>query len=113
MEKNWLNEPDHLFCLLHRIDRRQNMARFYLVMTGPSLVDEWSVIRFWGRIGGQQRPFVTACVSAEEAQTLAWRLVRRRLQRGYRIVEGNMAVEPVTAPLREDEVCQNISASPQ
>lgn len=90
------DEPAHAndhFCLLHRIEPEKNIARFYLVKTGPSLLDSWSVIRFWGRIGGHQRHFVTACSSAQAATILAQRLVQRRLRRGYRIVQGNLLVD--------------------
>ena len=72
--------------LLHRVDPGKNAARFYLVMVGPSLLDPHAVLRTWGRIGGCQRSMVSPCASAEEAQALAVRLVRRRVRRGYRIV---------------------------
>jgi predicted DNA-binding WGR domain protein len=72
--------------LLHRVDREKNEQRFYLVSVGPSLLDAYSVLRMWGRIGGHQRSKVSPCASAEEAQPLADRLVRRRIRRGYWIV---------------------------
>ncbi len=68
--------------LLHRVNREKNEWRFYLVEVGPSLLDSYSVMRVWGRIGGHQRSMVSPCASAEEAQTLADRLVRRRVKRG-------------------------------
>jgi predicted DNA-binding WGR domain protein len=69
--------------LLHRINSEKNEARFYLVEVGPSLVDPYAVIRLWGRIGGHQRGMVTPCTSEAEAETLAGRLVRRKIKRGY------------------------------
>jgi len=72
--------------LMHRINVQKNEARFYLVMIGPSLLDAYAVLRMWGRIGGHQRSMVSPCASAEEAQALADRLVRRRMGRGYSIV---------------------------
>ncbi len=72
--------------LLHRINVQKNEARFYLVSVGPSLLDSHAVMRTWGRIGGHQRSMVSPCASAEEAQTLADRLVRRRVRRGYWVV---------------------------
>ena len=69
--------------LLHRINVQKNEARFYLVSVGPSLLDAYAVMRTWGRIGGHQRSMVSPCASAEEAETLADRLVRRRIKRGY------------------------------
>ena len=72
--------------LLHRINVQKNEARFYLVSVGPSLLDAYAVMRVWGRIGGHQRSMVSPCASMEEAQTLADRLVRRRIKRGYWVV---------------------------
>ncbi len=72
--------------LLHRVNLEKNASRFYLVEVGPSLLDPYSVKRVWGRMGGHQRSMVSPCASAEEAQALADRLVRRRIGRGYSIV---------------------------
>jgi predicted DNA-binding WGR domain protein len=75
-----------MLTLLHRINQEKNEARFYLVMTGPALFDEIAVIRFWGRIGGHQRHLITPCTTAEDAHSLAERLVTKKLKRGYLIV---------------------------
>jgi predicted DNA-binding WGR domain protein len=75
-----------MLTLLHRINWEKNEARYYLVMTGPSLFHEIAVIRFWGRIGGFQRHLITPCGSVEDAQNLADRLVAKKLKRGYLIV---------------------------
>lgn len=74
--------------LLHRIDPAGNEARFYLVVTSPSLFDPYAVIRVWGRIGGHQRGMITPCVSAEEAERLAGQLIQRKVKRGYIPVKG-------------------------
>lgn len=76
------------FTLLHRINPAENERRFYFVCTGPSLFHPIAVIRSWGRIGGYTRSMITACASGEEAEKLATRLVKKRLKRGYTIVEG-------------------------
>lgn len=73
--------------LLHRINPEKNEARFYLVEAGSSLLDPYVVWRLWGRIGGHQRGMITPCTSAEAAETLAERLVRRKMRRGYVRVE--------------------------
>lgn len=75
------------FTLLHRINPERNEKRFYAVMVGPSLLDPYAVIRFWGRIGGWQRVLIRAVPSPEEAEKLAARLIDRRLKSGYQIVE--------------------------
>jgi predicted DNA-binding WGR domain protein len=79
--------------LFHKINPEKNERRFYYLEVGSSLVDEHAVLRVWGRIGGQQRSLATPCASAEAAQTLARRLVRRRLQRGYRVVAPHTTLE--------------------
>jgi predicted DNA-binding WGR domain protein len=74
------------WALFHRVNLEKNEQRYYYLEVGPSLLDEHAVLRVWGRIGGHQRGMVTPCASDEEAQTLAWRLVRVRLRHGYRVV---------------------------
>ncbi|MEW5956542.1 MAG: WGR domain-containing protein [Chloroflexota bacterium] len=76
--------------LLHRINPLCNEARFYYVLVGPALLDRYAVVRVWGRIGGQQRIMVTPCQTDDEARTLANRLIRRRLKRGYTLVGDKM-----------------------
>jgi predicted DNA-binding WGR domain protein len=86
-----LADPDPpVFCLFHRLDPARNIARFYLITTGPVLLDAYAVTRFWGRIGGHQRHLVSPCGSAGEALSLASRLAQRRLKRGYRLVQGEL-----------------------
>lgn len=86
--------------LLHRIDPEKNVARFYLVLAGPALFDRYAITRFWGRIGGPQRQRVTPCGSLAEAEQLAWRLIQRKLRRGYWLVQGDLpSLAPAT--LRE------------
>ncbi len=86
-----MEEPDPpVFCLFHRLDRASNVARFYLITTGPAMFEAYAVTRFWGRLGGQQRSMISPCGSAGEARCLASRLARRRLKRGYRLVQGEL-----------------------
>ena len=86
-----LADPDPpVFCLFHRLDPARNIARFYLITTGPALLDAYAMTRFWGRIGGHQRHLVSPCGSAGEALNLASRLAQRRLKRGYRLVQGEL-----------------------
>lgn len=76
-----------MFTLLRRVNPEKNEARFYLVQTGPGLLDEHVVTRFWGRIGGSQRHLITPCETADEAEALAEKLVRAKVKRGYEITE--------------------------
>jgi predicted DNA-binding WGR domain protein len=86
--------------LLHRINPEQNERRYYLVFTGPALLEKHAVTRFWGRIGGQQRGMVTPCDSAAVAEELARRLVGKRVKRGYKLIE---ATYTCSAPGAEPE----------
>jgi len=78
---------DRALVLLHRINPDKNEARFYVVQSGPSLLDEHAVLRMWGRIGGYQRSQVIPCASQQEADQLVAQLVKRRLRHGYRITQ--------------------------
>ncbi len=71
-------------------------------MVGPSLFDPHAVVRVWGRLGGYQRAMITPCQNAAEARTLAARLIRRRLKRGYQLVQGELP-ENVTQVTQPDE----------
>lgn len=75
-----------MFILLHRINPARNEARFYLLATGPTLLDEHAVIRSWGRIGGHQRWLISPCASHAEADRLASRLLKQKLKHGYKII---------------------------
>jgi predicted DNA-binding WGR domain protein len=79
--------------LLHRIRPERDEKRFYFIAIGPALFDPLAVIRVWGRIGGHQRALLTPCASTADAQTLAVRLVRRRLRHGYHLVQGEAAFD--------------------
>jgi predicted DNA-binding WGR domain protein len=68
---------------LQRVNPERNEQRYYIVQVGPSLLDDYAVLRVWGRMGGQQRHTVIACQSQAEADRLADSLIRRRLRHGY------------------------------
>jgi predicted DNA-binding WGR domain protein len=75
--------PEGRSALFHRIDPARNEARSYYVLVGPALLDRHAVVRVWGRIGGQQRMMVTPCQTDAKARSLATKLIRLRLKRGY------------------------------
>ena len=69
--------------LMYRIDGSKNMARFYALVTTPTLFGEVSVLRNWGRIGtGGQLCLMTFATAQEANQELA-RLHRVKSRRGY------------------------------
>jgi predicted DNA-binding WGR domain protein len=90
-----------VFVLLQRINVAKNEARFYLVTTGPSLLDPHAVFRTWGRMGGFQRSMITPCATAVEAERVAGKFIRRRLKRGYHLAQGALP-EGVVLPQSED-----------
>ncbi|RUM95662.1 WGR domain-containing protein [Pseudaminobacter arsenicus] len=75
--------PTHS-CLLDRIARERNMARFYELSVKPTLFGEVALVRRWGRIGtwGRQRidihPHGHAALAALED------IARTKHKRGYR-----------------------------
>jgi predicted DNA-binding WGR domain protein len=52
-----------------------------------TLFSEGAVVRLWGRKGETQRELATPFASLTEAWPLLRRVLRRRLRRGYRVVE--------------------------
>jgi predicted DNA-binding WGR domain protein len=69
---------------LRRIDGGRTVARFYVVAVHADLMDGWSLVREWGRIGhrgGRVRvePF-TELAAAEAAGA---RIERAKRRRGY------------------------------
>ncbi|NPU11370.1 WGR domain-containing protein [Bradyrhizobium sp. 83002] len=70
--------------MLTRVDTRRNMARFYKLDIQPTLFNEWSLIREWGRIGraGAVRTEVHKTRGRAEIALIArW---TGKLKRGYR-----------------------------
>ncbi len=53
MMMNWATPPeDFQFVLFERVDRAENIARYYFVAWLPTLIDEGAVVRMYGRKGG-------------------------------------------------------------
>jgi predicted DNA-binding WGR domain protein len=71
---------------MRRIDPARNMARFYEVSLEPSLFGTWTVVRRWGRIGGQGRIRLWLCDGADDAFDRIQRLIAAKRRRGYQTV---------------------------
>jgi predicted DNA-binding WGR domain protein len=66
------------------IDPSRNRFRYYEVHLSPNLLEGWSVIRQWGRIGRRARMRIDLHDDRETARLAAEKLVRRKLRaRGY------------------------------
>ena len=68
---------------LLRRDPERNMARFYQVDVAPTLFDEVSVMRSWGRIGTRGRTVVETWATGEGADAAKSKTIRAKLKRGY------------------------------
>ena len=69
------------------LDPAKNRARFYTVTWQPAFWGGGAIVRTWGRLGGQGRALTTFYPDRASAQASVERLVRRRLRRGYQVVE--------------------------
>ena len=67
------------------IDLEKNRARFYTLTWQPTLWGGGAVICIWGRLGGRGRSLTHFFPDRESAQPLIERIVKRRVQRGYRV----------------------------
>lgn len=59
-------------------------TRFYYLAWQPTLLDAGAIIRIYGRRGVWQRVLITPYPSLSAAQPHLSRLIRRRLNNGYR-----------------------------
>lgn len=75
--------PENTPVDLVRIDRSQNMARFYGIGLQPTLFGEVSVVRSWGRIGTRGRTMSVTFGDATQAAEACDKLEQQKLRRGY------------------------------
>ena len=68
------------------LDPAKNRARFYTITWQPALWGGGAIVRRWGRLGEPGRALTTFYEDRASAQEVVERLIRRRLQRGYRVV---------------------------
>ena len=69
---------------LIRVDLEKHMDRRYSVAIQPTLLDPVAVVCIWGsRRSGYQRMQVHPASTREEAQQVAEKIVRGKIQRGY------------------------------
>ena len=69
---------------LIRVDLEKHMDRRYSVAIQPTLLDPVAVVCIWGsRRSSYQRMQVHPATTREEAQQVAEKIVRAKIQRGY------------------------------
>lgn len=84
----WANPPPNFqYVLFARVDAARNEERFYYLAWMETLIDAGAVVRLYGRRGGQQRLLITPFPSLPAAWPKIRRLIRTRLQHGYRMVK--------------------------
>jgi predicted DNA-binding WGR domain protein len=69
------------------IEPEKNRFRFYVMSWQPGLWGDDALIVQWGRIGTEGRELPSFYKGRAAAQPVIDRAVRRRLQRGYRVLE--------------------------
>ncbi len=69
------------------VDPATNRYRFYSLTWQPALWGGEALIRTWGRIGSKGRTLETFHEDRESIRELVERIVQRRLQRGYQVVD--------------------------
>jgi predicted DNA-binding WGR domain protein len=76
------------YARFERIDPSQNCQRFYTLSWQPELWGGIALVRHWGRLGNQgSQRLEGSYPDRQSAQQLAARLIRRRLQRRYLLVD--------------------------
>ena len=68
---------------LRRVDPVRNMQRFYVLAVHADLVDGWSLVREWGRIGRRGRVRVEPFTELAAAEAAGARIERSKRGRGY------------------------------
>ncbi len=76
----------HAFVRLSSVDPTVNRFRVYVLSWQPPLWGDFALVQTWGRLGGPGRSRTTGYTTRAEAQGTIVRLLRRRLQHGYRVV---------------------------
>jgi predicted DNA-binding WGR domain protein len=75
------------FARFERLDPAENVQRFYSLTWQPLLWGGGSLVRTWGRVGTQGMSKTADFSDRASAQPLVERLIRRRLQRRYALVD--------------------------
>jgi len=70
--------------ILHRVEPKKLVYRWYIVRVQPTLLDQWAVVCSWGSLGSNySRQRAIPSESREKAEELAAKIVDRKLGKGY------------------------------
>ncbi len=73
------------FYSLQKIRPEENQYRFYTLRVTPSLFDEWTLIREWGRIGSSGTLRSDIFLTKEEALQKMKTVLKDKTKKGYLI----------------------------
>jgi predicted DNA-binding WGR domain protein len=70
--------------IMHRRDADKSMNRFYALAVHPDLIDGWTLLREWGRVGSPGRVVVEPFEDEAKAEKAGARIEIAKQRRGYR-----------------------------
>lgn len=74
------------FYRLQKIVPEENQYRFYTLRVTPSLFNEWTLLREWGRIGSGGTLKTDVFITEEEARQKMDTLIKEKLKKGYVVI---------------------------
>ena len=74
-------------CLMLNNDPKKPSARFYRIEISTNLFEEFSVLREWGRVGGNGRQIIDLFPDLLSASLAADNIRKTNLRRGYERVK--------------------------
>jgi predicted DNA-binding WGR domain protein len=80
--------------VLERIDRAQNMARYYVLSIEPTLFGDTAMVREWGRIGASGRRRIELHSERADAGVALNTWLNRKIQRGYALRHAGNVAQP-------------------
>ncbi len=69
------------------VDPAKNRRRFYTLVWQPTFWGEVALVRSWGRLGTEGRSLAALYPDRDSAQPYVEWAIRRRLRRGYQVVD--------------------------
>jgi predicted DNA-binding WGR domain protein len=70
--------------ILHRVEPKKLVYRWYIVQIQPTLLDQWAVVCSWGSLrSNYSRQRAIPAESREKAEELAATIVERKVGKGY------------------------------
>jgi predicted DNA-binding WGR domain protein len=74
----------HVYLVRHEPDK--NLHRFYQMFVTPGLLDEWSLIREWGRVGSPGTVRKDWFDTEEQAAIARQKIITSKQKKGYQVI---------------------------